>query len=155
MAAPFNDIESKLEEAFKAYLDAAALSASVTSGLSVEPKESPNVTVYCESANERLKDTGNYECEIAVDIFSPTNRETSDDESAPNPCLTRHRALVATVRDLIMTVGMEETISALVSDFAIQPKSRGLLRSDNSIDPELREFVTSSRFTLICGASDF
>jgi hypothetical protein len=153
MAAPFNDLESKLEAAMLAVVNTLTLTVAEgegeivkNTGLDADAFGIPSVIVSCESTgDETPRDTGNFLCRATVTISTHSSDAT----------LAAHRSRVATVRDAFLDDAIETTLSAAASDFHCFERMRCEMRREiaNTADGKnvLRNVL---EFEAICCASD-
>ena len=147
MAAPYNDILSKLEAAMKTVLDALALTGtrgtdtaavvSILTGLDDDAALLPRVTVHAiETQSEEVRDSGIFNVKVQVHIHSHSADET----------LATHRTRVATVIDAIMQTDRADVLSAAVTDFHCYD----LQDLGPGAEPTGRAFHTIREFNAVC-----
>lgn len=150
MAAPYNDILSKLEAALASVVSALTLSGTrgtetvsvaVRTGLDDDAAVLPRVTCQAEESSEEVvKDTGNDRVRCMVHVHTH-----SGDES-----LATHRERVATVCDALRMDDIAAQLSASVADFYcfdvqfIGPQH----------DPAGNTFHTALEFSAVCCPCD-
>lgn len=151
MAAPYNDLLSKLEAALKVPLDALALTGtrgtnsaaavSILTGLDDDAAALPRVVAYAQdSPEETVRDSGIFAVRVQLHIFSHSADET----------LAVHRARVATVIDAVMTTDRADVLSAAVADFHCYD----LQDLGPAAEPTGHAFHTVREFLAICCATD-
>lgn len=151
MAAPNHDIEEKVEEAIKAYLDDDATLTGVTKYLGFDTGDiaAPSLEIFCPDAEPEVLGetaTGNYFVTVEV-----TLRTSLDDTTR-----TAHGHFVAELRDsLIATVGdVVTSIQALgtkPADFTAHQWTPG--GASREIDEEKRQRLTIQTGILFCQPS--
>ncbi len=151
MAAPYFDLNSKLEAALASVISALALTGTrgtetgvavaVLTGLDDDTATLPRVVcVAGDTTEEVVRDSGLYRVTCAVHVFSH-----SADES-----LAVHRARVAAVGDALLTDDRADVVSAAVADFhCYELKSEG-----QSQDKDEQCFHTTFELTAVCQPSD-
>ena len=111
MAAPFNDLLSKSEEACKSAIDALALSGvTVNTGIEDETISLPYVVCYASGSTEEVVDTGLDRVRMEIVMCSDAEATTG---------LVTHRARVAEIMDLFRDRDIITTLGAAVSDFGV------------------------------------
>ena len=112
MAAPYNDLSGKLEEAAKSLVDALAVSGlTVLAGQSIDEVAAPYALCNAENGSgEVILDTGLVTVSLIIEVVSNCNDQTN---------VTDHRALVAQVFDVFFGDTVEALLSAEVTDFHV------------------------------------
>lgn len=150
MAAPYNDLCSKVEQAFASIISALTLagvrgtetvSVSVRTGLDDDEMLMPAVVCSAgDSTEEAVRYTGNCRVKCMVHVYTQ-----SGDES-----LTVHRARVATVQDAIWQDDIADQLSAAVGDFYVfDVEFVGPQQ-----DPDGNSFHTALEMVVVCCPSD-
>lgn len=151
MAAPFNDLLSKVEAAYKSVIDALALTGkrgsedgvavTVLTGLDDETAELPKVICAAQDTAEEVHyNTGILRLTVQIHVISH-----SADES-----LAIHRARLAAVADAVMTDDRAAVLSAAVDDFhCYDVHWLGL-----SADPDGNSFHTIAELSAVCCGAD-
>lgn len=151
MAAPYTDIESKVEAAFKAILDAdASVTALLTvrTGLDDDKLTLPAVVCHCSSAQEDPPNCGNYWCE--ADVIVQTSLDRPDGSNPTEDRLAAHRANVATVRDSLCTDDLATRLNAVgIVDFTCQLA----LQQNAAQTTENNTAVSVKTFRCLCSPS--
>jgi hypothetical protein len=151
MAAPYNDLLSKLEAALKSLVDALALTGTrgstanvavgVLTGLDDDAVSLPKIVCHAEDTTEEVvRHTGNFRVRCHLHIYSHSADET----------LAVHRNRVARVIDAIHMDNIAAQLSAAVADFYVFDAHF----MGPSADPEGNAFHTDLEFTVVCCASD-
>ena len=110
MAAPYNDLLSKLEEAAKAVIDGLALAGvKVNTGLEDEKLALPYVVCSAVSSTEEIIDTGLHRVKLRIVVASDADAHQ----------LAAHRERVAPVFAELRQDDIEATLSAKVEDFDV------------------------------------
>jgi hypothetical protein len=107
MAAPWYDLQSKLEASVKSLVDALGLGATVNTGIDDDALTLPAVIIIAETGEEFPLNTGNYKMRTTIRC-----RSNADDTT-----LAAHRTFAATVFDSIKTDTLAADLSAAVPDF--------------------------------------
>lgn len=154
MAAPYNDLESKLEAAMKAVFEAAAVVAPsdneegliIATGLSFDDIGVPNVVFSCESVGEEaVKGTGIFYCRGSVSVAS----------HAKDATLAGHRDRVAKARDIFLDSAIAATLSAALSDFHCYDVRKHEMRRDIEQREKVGAVVRNTlSFEAVCCGSD-
>jgi hypothetical protein len=151
MAAPFNDILSKLEAALKSLVDALALTGTrgstanvavtVNTGLDDETIARPSVICQAEDTSEEaVRDSGVFRIKARARVYSHSNDEA----------LTEHRARVGAVADAFT----RDDIAGLLSDAAADFHVYDVQFMGLNADPEGDTFHTDIDFLITCCGSD-
>ena len=150
MAAPYNDILSKLEAALASVVSALALtgtlgadsvSVSVVTGLLDSTTTLPRVVCSAkDSTEEVVRDSGLFKVSCSVHIYTHTGDET----------LAVHRERVATVSDALMTDDRAAVLSAAVDDFHCYD----LQMLGTSAEPDENCLHTAIEFVAVCQCAD-
>lgn len=120
MSAPYWDIESKVEEAFKTAISANVTPEQLNGAVVLTGLEAEDITsghrVVCECQRTRgQKGTmGNVFATVAVVVRTKCNPKPRSNVKA------QHRARVAYVRDFLMDDTLPDILSAAVADFTCQ-----------------------------------
>jgi len=118
MAAPFNDLTSKVEESLKSVVDALSLldsaSASVPcfTGTDDDDHQTPCVLVHAMQSNEEPLDTGNFHFKCLIHVQTRIGGDSGE-------TLAQHRTRCAKVFDEFIASDANSTLSAAVSDFYV------------------------------------
>jgi len=152
MAAPFNDLESKLEAAMLALVNTLTLTVGAdeealtkNTGLDDDAFGVPNVICYAEVGSEYVKDSGNFVCQCRVTVTSHPSDTT----------LANHRARVATVRDAFMDDGLAATLSANGTDFhCLTIERRSGMRHEIASRDDGKVMKSTMEFEAVCCGSD-
>lgn len=146
MAAPYNDLASKLEAAMKAQAETVSLAnrgqAPVHTAVAADTLALPRIICRAEQGAEALLDSGNFEMEAAVDIYSDARGDGS---------LTAHRSRVAYVFDAFMQDTLADILTAALADFTcigVFGREMGLTEKEDD------HWVTPFRFRAVCCGSD-
>jgi hypothetical protein len=150
MAAPYNDLLSKLEAALASLVSALSLtgtrgtesvSLTVNTGLDDDAAALPRATCHADDTTEEaVQDTGNFRIRAFVHVHTH-----SGDES-----LAVHRTRVATIQDAIMQDDIAAQLSAAVADFyCFEARFVG-----PQADPDGDAFHTALELSVVCCASD-
>ena len=147
MSAPYNNIDTKVEEALSEVITEAISGGTISltdygvirTGIDYQTKEENCIVCYVDAASEQINRTGvwNVSCEITV----YTNMDGTN-------ALTNHKANVAKIRDLFMDDGIAATLTA--TDASIL--ASGVVSYSVTNDVEDRFGRASLRFNLIAGA---
>jgi len=142
MAAPYNNIDLRLEAACKELLTESGNFSAITiaTGLNDNVREEDCVIATCESASERIFDTGLWEADCSVNLF--TNADASG-------ALATHKTRTANMRDLFMDSTIETSLNG--TDEAILVSSVHGYATTQSV--EERFFVSTVNFTVIVSAN--
>lgn len=146
MAAPYNDLLSKLESALASALSGltlagtrggAAVTVPITTGLDDESATKPRVTVSAqETEDEIFQGIGTFRVPAAIHIHSHSGEET----------LATHRARVATVADAVMASDIAATLAAAHTDFHCYD----VIFNGLSASPTDNAFHTTINITAVC-----
>lgn len=151
MAAPYNDLLSKLEAAEKTIIDALALTGTrgstadvaltVNTGLDDDEQLAPRAICQAEDTTEEaVRDSGIFRIKSRIRIYSH-----SSDES-----LAVHRARVGAIADAFQNDTIAQTLSDAIEDFHVyEVQFMGL-----SADPEGNSLHTDIEMIVVCCASD-
>lgn len=151
MAAPYNDLLSKLEAALASVItplaltgtrgSTAGIAVAVLTGLDDDTATLPRVVCLAkDSTEEAVRDSGIFKVACSVHVFTHSSDET----------LAVHRERVASVGDAIMTDDRAAVLSAAVDDFHCYDLQMGGV----SAEPDENCFHTAFDFTAVCMASD-
>ena len=142
MAAPYNNIDLRLEAACKELLTESGNFSAITvaPGLNAGTREEDCVIASCDSARERIFDTGLWEADCNVSIY--TNADATN-------ALSTHKTRTANMRDLFMDDGIEASLNG--TDEALLVSSVHDYALSQSL--EERFFVSSLSFTSILSAT--
>ena len=142
MGAPYNNIDLRLEAACKELLtESGNFSAiTITTGLNDGTREEDCVIASCDNASERIFDTGLWEADCSVSIY--TNADATN-------ALATHTTRTANMRDLFMDDGIETSLNG--TDQSILVSSVHSYAISQTI--EERMFVSSLNFTTIVSAT--
>lgn len=144
----FCAIESKIEDAVLKYLltiGATLDDCSFTAGITDGERTADNVNVYCQGCNERIINTGNWDCQVVVQVRTAVGKSGSDNR------LDRHRLRTAYVRDIITDPDAEEIIGALSNSITVYEQSIREIRCEQRI--EGRQWVSDINFTITASGS--
>ena len=124
MAAPYNRILAKVEEAIKAWLGTRSIGTdNIYTGKRSLDKEAPCVIIYAEKATEYPRNSGHYN--VTVHIFVKSDMAGPGNETEATAQEDAHDALVAKafdsmkVYDTVTANYLATQISAQVSDFTV------------------------------------
>lgn len=142
MAAPYNNIDLRIEGACKELLTESGNFSAITivTGLNDGTREEDCVIASCDSANERIFDTGLWEADCNVSVY--TNADATN-------ALATHKTRTANMRDLFMDDGIETSMTG--TDEAILVSSVHGYGLSQSI--ESRFFISALNFTAILSAT--
>jgi hypothetical protein len=144
MAAPYNDLDGKFEEAMKLQAETVSLvnrgNALVRTGAGADDLALPRIVVESTQGEEIVVDTGNFEMTGRVMVYSDARAG-----------LDAHRDRLAYVRDAFMQDDLPDLLSALVSDFhCLGVHERQFLETERAED----HLVGGFQFKAVCCASD-
>lgn len=150
MAAPYNDLLSKLEAAEKSVIDALALTGTragdavdltVNTGLDDSDLLRPCAICQAEDTTEEaVRDSGNFRVKTRIRIQS---HSTDED-------LAIHRARVGAIADAFHRDDIAATLTAALADFHVfDVEFLGL-----TADPEGDSFQTDIELTVVCCGMD-
>lgn len=144
MAAPYNDLENKLEAALKAQAETVSLvnrgQAAVHAGVEGDEVVLPRIVVEALAGPEAVLDTGVFEMTCRVRVYSSA-RDT----------LATHRSRLAYVRDAFMQDDLDALLSAAGTDFTcLNIQEREMLETEK-VD---EHWVGGLQFVAVCCGSD-
>lgn len=161
MSAPYNDIETKVEEAFSTVIAAAVTAeqlngATVLTGLNAEDVTSgTRIVCECTRAKAVNRQAGNWIASVSIVVRTKIN---------PRPrsaILTEHRSRTAYVRDVLLDTELAATLSDALGDFTCQgiPNTEMTTESGRqTIDPLTGEgedcFISAMTLDILCFAKD-
>jgi|TARA_R100001530_G_scaffold26959_2_gene21573 hypothetical protein len=142
MGAPYNNIDLRLEAACEELLTESSNFSAITiaTGLNDGTREEDCVIASCDSASERIFDSGLWEADCNISIY--TNADATS-------ALATHRTRTANMRDLFMDDGIETSLTG--TDESILVSSVHNYSTAQSV--EERFFISSLSFTAILSAT--
>ena len=142
MGSPYNNIDLRLEAACKELItEGGSFSAiTISTGLSDNTREEDCIIATCDSATERIFDTGLWEADCSINLY------TSADASG---ALATHKTRAANMRDLFMDSGIEASLTG--TDESIIVSSVHAYNLTNQT--EERFFLSTVNFTVIVSSN--
>lgn len=117
-------------------------SASVHTGAAADSIALPRIVVEAESGPEAVQDTGIFDMEASVAVYSGANETDA---------LTTHRSRSAYVVDAFMQDNLADLLTADLADFhCLGIKNRAMPQTEREDD----HWITRLRFTAVCCGSD-
>lgn len=147
------NLEGKLEQAFKAFLDADSTIAdaglTVFTGVDHEELVLPCIVCHCQGGEETPMDTGNHM--MMVFIHVKTKLDASDPDNPTEDRTAKHNTNVQTLRTALNIDDLAAQLSALVDDFyAFHPVITG--PTQNDVDGRMAR--TTKQYQVYCCAAD-
>jgi hypothetical protein len=147
------NLEGKLEQAFKLFLDADSTIAdarlTVFTGVDHEELTLPCVVCHCQGGEETPMDSSNHMMLLFVHV--KTKLDASDPNNPTEDLTAAHNTNVQTVRTALNQDDLADQLSALVDDFyAFHPVIPG--PTQNDVDG--RRARTTKQYQVYCCAAD-
>jgi hypothetical protein len=141
------NLHAKLEEAFKAILEAStditARELTVLTGLTASDQVLPVVFFVCTGGPEEPYGSGN--CMMEGELTVKTRLSKTDP-------IANHNKNVGTVRKSILTSDLDSRLSAAVDDFTVHDQAVWCGQSQESVEGDLA--VWTQHFKILCCAAD-
>lgn len=148
MSAPYHYIQTKAEAAIVAWLETKSIgTGNIWSARRAGLKTGQNVTVFCRTAKETPRGSGNYSCAIELMVRSPIG---DTDET-----MALHDTLLANTIDAFKGGGQiwSEINLAYGGDFTAFQQNQMNLPIDISSGVQADYWVDQFNFTLYCAPS--
>lgn len=101
------DLQSKLEAAVKAIIDAEASGVTCLTGMTAENKVTPSITVTAASGPETPQNSGNFNLQLGIEVRS----------NATDRPLIEHRALCAAILGVMSEDDLATQLSTAEAEF--------------------------------------
>lgn len=141
MAAPYSNLETKVEVAGKAVYDNNSTGYNAFTGLDSATKTASGIMFHGEKGSENPLNSGNYDLKLTITIMDASDRVT----------LADHRTGAAGVEDIFLDDDIAATLSGAVEDFTVL-MVKG--RNGTSTRTEDRQFISEISLDLYACAKD-